>query len=80
MECVHPEGASAGEALFQAWDEALLFRTLPRCGWMCRCLKRSRTFDGRDRAENFEEWCQRMKAPGLLARVRSAGAKRAQLL
>ena len=36
------------ESLFKAWDDALLFRTLLPCGWMCRSLLRSRIFGGRD--------------------------------
>jgi 5'-3' exonuclease len=68
------------EALFQAWDEALLFRTLATLRLDVPVFETVEDLRWKGPRENFEEWCQRMKAPGLLARVRSAGAKRAQLL
>jgi 5'-3' exonuclease len=68
------------ESLFNAWDDALLFRTLATLRLDVPVFDTVEDLRWRGPRENFEEWCQRMKAPGLLARVRSAGAKRAQVL
>jgi len=63
------------ESLFSSWDDALLFRTL------ATLRSDAPVFDTVDdlrwkgpRAE-FEEWCRRMKAPGLAGRAASAQTK-----
>jgi 5'-3' exonuclease len=41
------------ESLFNAWTMLCCFAPLQLCGWMCRCLKRSRIFDGGGRARTL---------------------------
>ncbi len=59
-------------ALFSAWDDALLFRTLATLRTDVPVFDTVEDLRWRGPQENFEEWCRRMKAPDLLDRVISA--------
>jgi 5'-3' exonuclease len=63
------------ESLFSAWDDALLFRTLATLRLDAPVFDTVEDLRWKGPRENLEEWCRRMKAPALLARVMSAKAK-----
>jgi hypothetical protein len=63
------------ESLFAAWDDALLFRTLATLRLDVPVFDTVEDLRWQGPRANFEGWCQRMKAPGLLERVRSAKSK-----
>jgi 5'-3' exonuclease len=63
------------ESLFNAWDDALLFRTLATLRLDVPVFDSVEELRWKGARENFEEWCRRMKAPGLVGRATSAKAK-----
>ena len=63
------------ESLFSAWDDALLFRTLATLRLDAAVFDTVEDLRWKGPRANFEEWCRRMKAPGLLGRVVSAKAE-----
>ncbi len=63
------------ESLFGAWDEALLFRTLATLRLDAPVFDAVEDLRWKGPRGDFEVWCRRMKAPGLLGRVASAKAK-----
>jgi len=60
------------ESLFNAWNEALLFRTLATLRLDVPVCETIEDLRWRGPRENFEKYCQRLKAPELLRRVLSA--------
>jgi len=68
------------EALFKAWNDALLFRTLARLRLDVPVFDTVEVLRWKGARENFEECCQRMNATGLLGRAKSAKLKRAQVV
>ncbi len=63
------------ESLFSAWDDALLFRTLATLRLDAPVFDTVEDLRWKGPRADFEEWCRRIKAPGLLGRVASAKAK-----
>jgi 5'-3' exonuclease len=63
------------EALFTAWDDALLFRTLATLRLDVPVFDTVEDLRWKGPRVNLEELCQRMKVTGLLERVRSAKAR-----
>ena len=59
------------EALFNAWNDALLFRTLATLRLDVPVFDTLEDLRWKGPRPNFEEHCQRMKSPGLLSRVTS---------
>jgi len=75
----HPsirKARALSESLFSAWDDALLFRTLATLRLDVPVFGTVEDLRWKGPRESFEEYCQRMKAPGLVGRVASAKAKR----
>jgi len=66
------------ESLFNAWSDALLFRTLATLRLDVPVFDTIEDLYWKAPRPNFEEHCRRMKSPDLLARVRSAQSKRPQ--
>jgi len=66
------------ESLFNAWSDALLFRTLATLRLDVLVFDTIEDLYWKAPRPNFEEHCRRMKSPDLLARVRSAQSKRPQ--
>ena len=66
------------ESLFNAWNDALLFRTLATLRLDVPVFDTVEDLRWKGPRPNFEERCQRMKSPGLLARVTSAKATRSR--
>jgi 5'-3' exonuclease len=64
------------EALFGAWDDALLFRTLATLRLDVPVFDSVEDLRWKGPRSNFEEYCQRIKSPALLARAKSAASKR----
>jgi 5'-3' exonuclease len=60
------------ESLFNAWDDALLFRTLATLRPDVSVFDTVEDLRWMGPRPKFEEYCLRMKSPGLLARARSA--------
>jgi 5'-3' exonuclease len=60
------------EALFSAWDDALLFRTLATLRLDVPVFDSVEDLRWQGPRQNFEETCRRIKAPDLLRRVTSA--------
>jgi 5'-3' exonuclease len=60
------------EALFGAWGDALLFRTLATLRLDVPVFDTLESLRWRGPRPDFEESCRRMKSPDLLRRVRSA--------
>jgi len=60
------------ESLFSTWDEALLFRRLATLRLDVSVFDSVEDLRWKGPRPNFEQWCQRLKAPDLLRRVRSA--------
>ena len=58
------------ESLFQAWNDALLFRTLATLRLDVPVFDTVEDLRWKGPHPNFEEHCQRMKSPDLLRRVR----------
>ncbi len=63
------------ESLLGAWDDALLFRTLATLRVDAPVFDTVEDLRWKGPRADFEEWCRRMKAPGLVGRVESAKAK-----
>jgi 5'-3' exonuclease len=63
------------ESLFSAWDEALLFRTLATLRVDAPVFDTVEDLLWKGPRADFEEWCRRIQAPGLLGRVASALSK-----
>ena len=61
------------ESLFGAWDDALLFRTLATLRLDVPVFDTVEDLRWKGPCENFEKFCEKMKAPDLLRRVTSAG-------
>jgi len=66
------------ESLLGAWDDALLFRRLATLRLDAPVFDTVEDLRWKGPREEFEEWCQRMKAPGLAGRVAAAKAKRSE--
>jgi hypothetical protein len=60
------------ESLFNAWNDALLFRTLATLRLDVPVFDTVEDLRWKGPHPNFEEHCQRMKSPGLLGRAMSA--------
>jgi len=63
------------ESLFNAWNDALLFRTLATLRLDVPVFDTLEDLRWRGPRANFDEYCRRMKATGLIARVESARSK-----
>jgi 5'-3' exonuclease len=63
------------ESLFSAWDDALLFRTLATLRLDAPVFDTVEDLRWKGARGSFEEWCRRIKAPGLVGRVMSAKSK-----
>ena len=66
---------SLSESLFNAWDDALLFRTLATLRLDVRVFDTIDDLRWEGPHSNFEEYCRRMKAPNLVRRVTAARSK-----
>ena len=62
------------ESLFSAWDDALLFRTLATLRLDATVFDAVEDLRWKGPRQEFEDMCQRLKAPELLRRVMAAGA------
>jgi 5'-3' exonuclease len=60
------------ESLFNAWNDALLFRTLATLRLDVPVFDTVEDLRWKGPHPNFEEYCHRMKSPGLLGRATSA--------
>jgi 5'-3' exonuclease len=77
----HPsirKARALSESLFNAWNDALLFRTLATLRLDVEVFETVEDLRWREARPNFEERCQQMKSPDLLRRVASAKSMRAQ--
>jgi 5'-3' exonuclease len=63
------------ESLFNAWNEALLFRTLATLRLDVPVFDTVEDLQWRGPRVNFEDYCRRMKSPALFGRVTSAKHK-----
>jgi len=63
------------ESLFNAWDDAVLFRTLATLRLDVPVFETVGDLRWQGPKSNFEEFCVRLKSPDLLRRAKSAGAK-----
>jgi len=66
------------ESLFNAWNDALLFRTLATLRLDVPVFDTVDDLRWKGPRQNFEEYCLRMKSPGLPGRVTSAKAMRSR--
>ena len=66
------------ESLFNAWNDALLFRTLATLRVDVPVFETLEDLRWKGPRPNFEEHCRRMKSPALLGRVTSAKSKGAK--
>jgi 5'-3' exonuclease len=66
------------ESLFNAWDDALLFRTLATLRLDVPVFDTVEDLRWKGAHPNFEEHCQRMKSPDLFRRVTTATSMRSQ--
>lgn len=66
------------ESLFNAWNDALLFRTLATLRLDVPVFDTVEDLRWKGPRSNFEEYCQRMKSPDLLRRAASALSTRHQ--
>jgi 5'-3' exonuclease len=62
------------ESLFNAWEDALVFRTLATLRLDVPVFDTVQDLCWKGPRSNFEECCQQMKAPNLLARAKSAAS------
>ncbi|HEY2496856.1 MAG TPA: 5'-3' exonuclease H3TH domain-containing protein [Candidatus Angelobacter sp.] len=62
------------ESLFSAWDDALLFRTLATLRLDATVFDTVEDLHWKGPHQNFEDLCQRLKAPELLRRVTAAAS------
>jgi len=77
----HPsirKARSLSESLSVAWNDALLFRTLATLRLDAPVFDTVEDLRWRGSRPNFEEYCQRMKSPTLLARATSARSTTSQ--
>src|ERR1700722_7912437 len=63
------------DSLFTQWDDALLFRTLATLRLDVPVFDNVDELRWREPRADFEQFCQRMKAPDLLRRVKAAAAR-----
>jgi 5'-3' exonuclease len=63
------------ESLFSAWNDALLFRTLATLRLDVPVFDTVEDLRWKGPRANFEEYCQRIKSPGLFSRVQAAKSK-----
>lgn len=63
------------ESLFGSWDDALLFRTLATLRFDAPVFDAVEDLRWKGPRGEFEVWCRRIKAPGLVERVAGAKAK-----
>jgi 5'-3' exonuclease len=63
------------ESLFNAWDDALLFRTLATLRLDVPVFDAVEDLRWRGPRPNFEEHCRQMKSPDLLSRVTAAESR-----
>jgi 5'-3' exonuclease len=63
------------ESLFSAWDDALLFRTLATLRLDVPVFKTVEELRWKGPRASFEEYCKRIKSPGLFARANAAKKK-----
>jgi 5'-3' exonuclease len=63
------------ESLFGSWNDALLFRTLATLRLDVPVFDTVEDLRWKGPREEFEEWCRRIKTPGLAGRAASAKAK-----
>src|SRR5260370_4158706 len=71
----HPsikKARTLSESLFNAWNDALLFRTLATLRLDCPGVDQVEDLRWKGSRPNFEEHCQRMKLPDVLRRVTSS--------
>jgi 5'-3' exonuclease len=64
------------ESLFSAWNDALLFRTLATLRLDVPVFDTVEDLRWKGTRANFEEYCRRIKSPGLFGRVQTAKSKR----
>ncbi len=64
------------ESLFTAWNDALLFRTLATLRLDVPVFDAVEDLRWQEARPNFAEYCDRMRVPDLLRRVRSASSNR----
>ncbi len=62
------------ESLFGSWDDALLFRTLATLRLDVPVFDTVEDLRWKGPRAEFEEWCRRMQAPGLVGRAAAAKA------
>jgi 5'-3' exonuclease len=67
---------SLSESLLSAWNDALLFRTLATLRLDVPVFDTVEDLRWKGPRANLEEYCQRMKAPVLFGRVKTAASKR----
>jgi len=63
---------SLSESLFNAWSDALLFRTLATLRFDVPVFDTVEDLRWKGPRSDFEEWCRRTKSPNLMGRVTSA--------
>jgi 5'-3' exonuclease len=63
------------ESLFNAWNDALLFRTLATLRLDAPVFDTVEDLRWKGPRPNFEQWCQRMKSANLLGRATSAKSR-----
>src|SRR5712672_2476261 len=69
------KASTLSESLFNAWNDALLFRTLATLRLDVPVFETVEELRWKGPRPNFEEHCRRMKATDLLRRITSAGSK-----
>lgn len=69
---------SLSESLFNAWNDALLFRTLATLRLDVPVFDTFEDLRWKGARPNFAEHCRRMKLPDLIGRVERATAMRSQ--
>jgi len=63
------------ESLFASWNDALLFRTLATLRLDVPVFDTVEQLRWKGPHQNFEEYCRRMRSPGLISRAASAKSK-----
>ena len=77
----HPsikKARSLSESLFNAWNDALLFRRLATLRVDVPVFDTVEDLRWKEPRPNFEDHCQRMKSPNMLRRVAAAKSMRSQ--
>jgi hypothetical protein len=62
------------ESLFNAWNDALLFRTLATLRLDVPVFDSVEDLRWKEPRDNFEDLCRKMNAPNLLRRVAAVGS------